>query len=176
MHSRTSLISSTRASDQNIWSYNTAMTNTWRKGLIQSRGVALFALCFTGFVAVLSLRVVLLHPNFKSDWLDFRFLGRARVGPALGIFFYFCLLWIGIWFYRAARSKERILIACIFVGMLLYPIQRLSVFALVAVNYVQAIGNAVAFLIAIHIFLGMRTTEGGPLTSRTTKSEAGEQQ
>lgn len=133
------------------------MGSVWKNGLIQSRGAAVFALCFTGLLAVLSFRSAFFHPYFKSDWLNFGFLRPAWLGPALGLFFYFYVLWLGVVFYRAARGKEHILVAGMFVGILLsLPSQKLSASALVAVRYADAFGDAVAFLMAVEIFLEMR--------------------
>ncbi len=110
-------------------------------------------------MAGLSCRLAFSHPHLKSDWLNFGFLRPPWLGPALGLFFYFYVLYLGVMFYRTARGKERILIAGIFVGILLYPVQTLSASALIAVNYIDALGNAVAFLIAVYVFLKIRAVE-----------------
>ena|SRR6185437_149507 len=137
------------------------MGETAQRGLIQNMGAAIFALCFTGLVAGVSLADALLRPTHKSDWLDFRIIG-PRLGPALSVYFYLCFVWLAVTSYRWGRGRERVLIAAVFAGILLSPDQEFSPSVAIAINYVHAAGDAVAFLISMSIFLKFRATKGHP--------------
>jgi len=137
------------------------MKETAQRGLIQNMGSAIYALCFTGLVAGVSLVDALLRPTQKRDWVDFRIIG-PRLDPALSVYFYLCLVGSAVALYRWGRGKERALIAAVFAGILLSPAQEFSPSAAIAINYVHAVGDAVAFLISMNIFLKFRATKGHP--------------
>ena len=141
------------------------MEETAQRGLIQNMGAAIFALCFTGLVSGVSLVDALLRPAHKSDWLDFRIIG-PRLGPALTVYFYLCFIWLAVSFYRWGRGKERVLVAALFAGILLSPAQEFSPSAAMAINYLHAAGDAVAFLISMSIFLKFRATKGRPFANQ----------
>ncbi|SRR5881394_139821 len=131
--------------------------------LIHNKRGAIIALCFTGYVAALSFRDVLSHSQRKHDWLldldwlvylHFTMPAWAVAGVNLG--FYTCLFWGGVVLYRIAQGKERVLVvggfAVIFLGLIQILV---SASAATAIDYVQAIVTAVAFLTAADILLRM---------------------
>ncbi|PYU49607.1 MAG: hypothetical protein DMG48_16375 [Acidobacteria bacterium] len=131
--------------------------------LIHTKRGAVFALCCTGYVATLSVRDVLWHSHRQHHWLlDFDWLVLWHISlPAwivagVNLAFYAGLLWGGVLLYRIAQGKERVLVvgwaAVIFLGLIQFLI---SASAATAIDYVQAMVTAVAFLAAADILLRM---------------------
>jgi len=110
------------------------------------------ALCLTGFVTALSFRRVISHSQFKSYWLfDLRFILPTWAAAAVNLGFYAYLLWLGVMFYRMAQGEERLLVAGWFVGIFFGPVQILVPMSRAAIEYLQAVGMATAFLAAVYI-------------------------
>ena len=130
-----------------------------KHGLIHNRPAALVALCLTGFSTMWSFRDVVSHAQHKSPWLlDLRFMLSPWAATAVNLAFYAYLLWLGVQFYRIAQGKERVLVAGWFIGFLLRPAQN-EIPMPAAAAYVQAVGNAmafvangIAFVAAVHLF------------------------
>jgi hypothetical protein len=85
--------------------------------LIHTKRGAVIALCFTGYVAALSVRDVLWHSQRQHHWLlDLDWLVYwhislpAWVAAAVNLAFYAGLLWGGVGLYRIAQGKERVLV------------------------------------------------------------------
>jgi len=120
-------------------------------------------MCFTVYVAVLSVWNVLRPSQRQHHWLlDFDWLVLwhisvpAWVAAGVNLAFYAGLLWGGVLLYRIAQGKERVLVvgwaAAIFLGL----IQTLvSAPAATALGPVKALMDAAAFLAAVDIFLKM---------------------
>lgn len=122
--------------------------------LIENTRDAVVALCLTGFVTALSFRDALRHAEHKSYWLlDLRWIMPTWGAAVVNLGFYACvLLWLGIMFYRSARSKERVVVAGWFASFFLGCIQRLvSESAVVAINWVKAACMLIALLAAMDI-------------------------
>jgi len=75
-------------------------------------------------------------------------------GVAVDVAFYAYLLWLCVVFFRIAQGKERVLVAGWCPGILLGPIEHLvSISTAAAIQYVQAVSIAVAFVAAVLILL-----------------------
>jgi hypothetical protein len=124
-------------------------------GLVHNRAVAVVALCLTGFVAALSFRGLFSSAQHKSYWLlDLRLILPIRAA-AINVGFYAYLLWLGVVFYRAARGKERILVAGWFVAILLGPVQILVPMFGAVIGYLKVAGMMAAFLAAVYILINV---------------------
>ena len=108
--------------------------------------------------------MALFYPHHKCDWLDFGLLRPAWLWLALSLFFYFYTLWLGIWFYRAARGKERILILALFLSILISKAQKYLPHSSTAIKYAEAPANVVTFIVAVYISRQFHTSNS-PLVS-----------
>jgi hypothetical protein len=135
----------------------------FRPRLIHTKRGAVIALCFTGYLATLSVRDVLWHSQRQHHWLlDFDWLVLWRISPpawivaGVNLAFYACLLWGGVQLYRIAQSKERVLVvawaALIFLGLIQFLV---SASASNAIDPARTIMAGTAFLAAVDIFLKM---------------------
>jgi len=124
-----------------------------KAGLIENTRDAVIALCLTGIVAAASFRDLLRHTQHKSFWLfDMRWILPTPAAVVVSLGFYAYLLWLGITFYRTARSKERLVVACWFASMVLGWIKNLvSIPAVVPIKWVQAACMLMALLAAVDI-------------------------
>jgi hypothetical protein len=137
-----------------------------RTHLIENTRDAVVALCLTGIVAAMSFRDVVRHAPHKSYWLlDLRSILPAPAAVVVNVGFYAYLLWLGIMFYRGARSTERVVVAGWFASLFLGWIRNLvSVSAGAAINWIQAACMLMALLAAVDIVVksssgaGKRTT------------------
>ena len=145
------------------WLYNPGqMEQASRKpGLIPNRWAAVIGVMLTGFLTAVTVRDAYIHPTRHFYWLfplDFMLPNWALwlVNGA----FYGYLLWLCFVFFRIAQRKERIVVLGCSLGIVLYPIQNLvSTPGAVAIQYVEAAGTAVAFLVALDILLRLLVTD-----------------
>jgi hypothetical protein len=140
--------------------------------LIHNKRGAVIALCLTGFVAALSFRDVLSHPQRKSHWLiDLHFMLPTWALAAVNLGFYAYLLWLGVVFYRIAQGQERVLVIGWFTVVFLGQIQGLvSVSTAATVDYIKAMGMVVAFLAAVDILLKMPASGYPRVDNQTSRS------
>ena len=131
--------------------------------LIHTKRGAVFALCWTGYIATLSFRDVLWRSHRQHHWLlTFDWLALWHVSlPAwivtgVNLAFYAALLWGGMLLYRMAQGKDRVLVvggaAVIFLGLIQILI---SESAATAIQPLKAFMAAAALFAAADIFLKM---------------------
>jgi hypothetical protein len=131
--------------------------------LIHTKRGAVFALCCTGYFAILSVRDVLWHSQRQHHWLlDFDWLVLwhislpAWVVAGVNLAFYAGLFWGGVLLYRIAQGKERVLVvgwaAVLFLGLIQFLV---SASTATEIDLLKAFMAAVAFLAAVDIFLRM---------------------
>lgn len=146
--------------------------------LIYNKRGAVIALCFTGYLAVLSFRDVLSHSQRTHHWLlDFDWLVYlhitlpAWVAAGVNLAFYAYLLWIGVVFYRIAQGKERVLVvgwvAVIFLGLIQILV---SASAATAIDHVQAFVMLVTFFAAVDILLKMPASGYPQVHNQTSRN------
>ncbi len=127
-----------------------------KAALLPNRLAAAIALIFTGWMAALAIRDVLLRPIRLQDWFFpiFPPLFKAPhwVAIAVNAAFYAYLIWICVCFFRFAKGKERVVIAGWLLGFVLYPAERFSPTVSVA-RYVEATAMGISLLAALAIFL-----------------------
>jgi len=123
--------------------------------LISNRRTAIIALVLTGFLVAVTFRAVFSHSPHHSYWLfPLDFMLPTWAGVAVDVAFYAYLLWLCVVFFRIAQGKERVLVAGWCPGILLGPIEHLvSISTAAAIQYVQAVSIAVAFVAAVLILL-----------------------
>jgi hypothetical protein len=129
-------------------------------GLIGNRGSAVVALSLTGIVAALSFRQFVSHPHPEIYWLlDFHRTLPTPAATAVEVAFYGYLFWLAIVFYRAAKGRERVLVAGLFLPIFLGPIRSVvSMSAAAAITYARAFCTLIALLAAVDIFLKVFTS------------------
>ena len=146
--------------------------------LIHTKRGAVIALCFTGYVAALSVWNVLWHSQHQHHWLlGFDWLGLWHISlPAwtvtgVNLAFYAGLLWGGVVLYRIAQGKERLLVvgwaAVIFLGLIQFLI---SASAALPIDYVEAVVAVAAFLAAVDILLRMPASGYPRLNNQTSRN------
>src|SRR6266851_3155414 len=146
--------------------------------LIHTKRGAVFALCFTGYGAALSVRDELWHPQRQHHWLlDLDWLVYLHISlPAwvvagINLAFYASLLWGGVLLYRIAQGKERVLVvgwaAVIFLGLIQFLI---SGSAATAIDPLKAFMAAAAFLATVDIFLKMPASGYSRLDNQTSRN------
>ena len=146
--------------------------------LIHTKRGAIIALCFTGYVAALSVWNVLWHSQRQHHWLlDFDWLGLwhislpAWVVAGVNLAFYAGLLWGGVLLYRIAQGKERVLVVGWAAAIFLRLIQILiSASAATAIGPVKALMAAAAFLAAADIFLKMPASGYARVDEQTSRN------
>lgn len=149
--------------------------------LIHTKRGAVFALCITAYVAVLSVRDVLRHSQRQHRWLlDFDWLTLwhislpAWVVAGANLAFYAGLLWGGVQLYRIAQGRERVLVvgwaAVIFFGLIQFLI---SASAATAIDPLKALIATAAFLAAVDISLKMPAS-GYPRVDNQTSQNSSE--
>jgi hypothetical protein len=116
--------------------------------LIHTKRGAVIALCFTGYVAALSVWNVLWHSQRQHHWLlDFDWLVLWHISlpgwivAGVNLAFYAGLLWGGLLFYRAA-----------------------------AIGPMKALMAAAAFLAAVDIFLKMPASGHTRVDDQTSRN------
>ena len=130
--------------------------------LIHTKRGAVLALCFTGYIAALSVRGVLWHSQRQHrwlldlDWLVYWHISLpAWVVAGINLAFYAGLFWCGALLYRIAQGRERVMVvggaAVIFLGL----IQFLSSESASELGPVKALIAAAAFFAAVEIYLKM---------------------
>jgi hypothetical protein len=146
--------------------------------LIHTKRGAVIALCFTGYVAALSVRDLLWHSQRQHHWLlDLDWLVYlhvflpAWVVAGVNLAFYAGLLWGGVLLYRIARGKERLLVVAWAAGIFLGLIQFLiSASAVAAIDLLKAFMAAAAFLAAVDIFLKMPASGYPRVDNQTSRN------
>jgi hypothetical protein len=139
-----------------------------RTRFIHNRRDALVALSLAGLFMAISVRDVIVHPQRKFQWpillgkpLDFGLPTSAVT--AVNLAFYAYLLFGVILFYRQARGTERVLVAGWVSGLFFGPIRNLiSVQATAAISYMELIGNVVALVAALYIYLSIPASDTDP--------------
>lgn len=125
--------------------------------LIASRPAAAVALLLTGWVAVLGVRRLFVHPPAPSHWfMPFAFDAPHWVVIAVNTGFKAYLLLFGVMIIRSAQGKERVLVAGWFAGFVLGPIRYLVPSLSSLILYVDALAIIVAFISSVLIFLEIR--------------------
>src|SRR5216683_2810578 len=146
--------------------------------LIHTKRGAVFALCWTGYSATLSVRDVLWHSQRQHHWLlDFDWLVLWHISPpawivaGVNLTFYAGLLWGGVLLYRIAQGKERVLVvgwaAVIFLGLIQFLV---SASAAAAIDPVRAIMAGVAFLAAVDILSKMPASGYPRVDNQTSRN------
>jgi hypothetical protein len=88
----------------------------------------------------------------------------------VNVVFYGYLLWLCFWFFRAARGKERIVVAGWCPGLILGPFKHFVSDADISViQYVEAVSIAVAFVAAVLILIESRPAPSSVTPSVTSR-------
>jgi hypothetical protein len=156
--------------------------------LINTRRGAVFALCFTAYVAAMSVRDVVWQPHYPRHWLldldqlvhytdqlwHWHFSLPVWVVVGANLALYAALLWGGVLLYRAAQGKERALIAGWIAGFFVGLVQLLvAPPAASALEPVRALMMAAALVAALDIFLKMPAGGYSRVDNQTSQNASG---
>src|SRR5215469_4492591 len=92
--------------------------------LIGNRSGALVAVCLTGYLAVMDFRAAFSHIPRKSRWLIPLDSLPLPIWAAvtINVAFYIYMLWLGVFFFRGGKGKERVVIAGFLTAALISPV------------------------------------------------------
>ncbi len=122
--------------------------------LVTTRLRAAVAVGLTAFVLVQAVRGVLNLGNTPSGWLvPWGSLLDGWPLVAVNVFFYGYMWWLGYWFIRGTRGRERVLIVGWFAGILLWPLETLKNGWVMEIRYVAALGLAVALIAGVSLLM-----------------------
>jgi hypothetical protein len=129
----------------------------WRehgRGLIRTRLHAEVIVLATAFVAALSIRRAFSHAPYNTEWgFPLSSMLPEWGGVTVYLAFYAYLLWLCVAFFWEAQGKERVVVGCYFIPILLSPLQHVvSPAAADAIQYFKA-GNLLAAFVAAMLVL-----------------------
>jgi hypothetical protein len=125
--------------------------------LIASRRTAFIVLVLTALVGVSTFRSLFLHSPVSPNWLPMGTMLPRWLNTPFDVAIYGYLLWLCFWFFRAARGKERLVVAGWCPGLLLAPLKHFVADADISViEHVEAVGIAVAFVATFLILIEHR--------------------